>query len=82
MTQVLIDSSTKTLKTLLGILLGLASIIAGWIIYSAEGFYSPALMVSGALMMPVGLVLFGISLTEVFENLGNIFERHGRRKRE
>ncbi len=63
MSQLLAESETRTLKTLLGILLGLASILAGWIIYSSEGFYSSVLFLTGTLMMPLGLLLLGISLT-------------------
>jgi hypothetical protein len=82
LSQVLVDSSTQTLKTLLGILLGLASIIAGWIIFSANGFYSPVLMLTGTLMMPLGLILFGTGLTGGFgENPRNILNQI-RRKRE
>src|SRR5215510_1620411 len=62
----IIESGTQTLKTLLGIILGLASMLGGWIIFSSEGFYSPVLFLTGTLMMPLGLLLLGTSLTGGF----------------
>lgn len=57
------DSSTEILKTLVGILLGLAVLLGGWIIFSAEGFYSPMLFLTGTIMIPLGVLLLGTSLT-------------------
>jgi predicted permease len=68
---------------LLGILLGLASLLAGWIVFSANGFYSPVLMLTGTLMMPLGLIILGMSLSEVLaESQHRIFHRHSRRERD
>ncbi len=83
LTQVLVESGTQTLKTLLGILLGLASMVGGWIIFSSEGFYSPVLFLAGTLMMPLGLLLLGTSITGGFgEGPRSILDRYNRRNRE
>ncbi len=60
------DSSTEILKTLVGVLLGLATLLGGWIIFSAEGFYSPMLFLTGTIMVPLGVLLLGTSLTGGF----------------
>jgi len=82
LSQALTDSDSQTLKTVLGILLGLASMLAGWLIFSSEGFYSPALFLTGVLMMPGGLLLLGTTLTGGFgESPRQMFQRYNRRKR-
>ncbi len=63
MSRVLVGSEVQILKTLLGIFLGLAAIVAGWILYSANGFYSPTLFLTGMIMIPLGLFLLGTILT-------------------
>ena len=80
--EVLVESDLQTLKTFLGILTGLASILAGWILFSENGFYSPTLFLTGTLMMPVGLILLVTTLTGGFgESPHSIFNRL-RRNRE
>jgi len=77
LSKVLIESGTKTLQTLLGILMGLALMLGGWIIFSSEGFYSPVLFLTGTLMMPLGLLLLGTSLTGGFgESPRNMLDRY------
>ncbi len=63
LSRVLVGSDAQILKTLLGVFLGLAAIVAGWILYSANGFYSPTLFLTGTIMIPLGLFLLGMSLT-------------------
>ncbi len=83
MSQVLVETGTKTLQTLLGILVGLALMLGGWIIFSSEGFYSPILFLTGTLMIPLGLFLLGTSLTGGFgESPRNLLDRHRGRNRE
>lgn len=83
LSQVLVESGTQTLKMLLGVLLGLASMLGGWIIFSSEGFYSPVLFLTGTLMMPLGLLLLLTSLTGGFgESPRSMLERYYRRHRE
>jgi len=83
LSQVLVESGTKTLQMLLGILMGLALILGGWIIFSSEGFYSPVLFLTGTLMMPLGLLLLATSLTGGFgESPRNLLDRHRRQNRE
>jgi hypothetical protein len=83
LSQVLVESGTQTLKTLLGILVGLALLLGGWIIFSSEGFYSPVLFLTGTLMMPLGLLLLGTSLTGGFgESPRNMLDRYRGRNRE
>jgi hypothetical protein len=60
------DSSFGLLKTMLSVLLGLACLLGGWIIYSAEGFYSPTLFLTGTLMMPLGALVLGMGLAGGF----------------
>ncbi len=60
------DSSTEILKTLVGVVLGLAILLGGWIVFSAEGFYSPMLFLIGTIMVPLGVLLLGTSLTGGF----------------
>jgi uncharacterized sodium:solute symporter family permease YidK len=67
LSQIILETDAKKLKTLVGILLGLASIVAGWILFSSEGFYSPTLFLSGMLMMPIGVLMVGIVLTGLIE---------------
>ena len=83
MSQVLVETGTKTLQMLLGILMGLALMLGGWIIFSSEGFYSPVLFLTGTLMMPLGLLMLGTSLTGGFgENSRNMLDWHRGRNRE
>jgi len=83
LSQVLVESGTQTLKMLLGILMGLALMLGGWIIFSSEGFYSPVLFLTGTLMMPLGLLMLGTTLTGGFgENPRNLLDRHRGRNRE
>jgi len=83
LSQVLVESGTKTLQMLLGILMGLALILGGWIIFSSEGFYSPVLFLTGTLMMPLGLLPLGTSLTGGFgESPRSMLDRYNRRHRE
>ncbi len=82
MSEVVVEPGIQTLKMLLGILLGLASVLGGWIIYFSEGFYSPVLFLTGTLMMPLGLLLLGTSLTGGFgESPRDALDRYSRRKR-
>jgi hypothetical protein len=60
------DSSLGLLKTMLSVLLGLACLLGGWIIYSGEGFYSPTLFLTGTLMMPLGVLVVGMGLAGGF----------------
>jgi hypothetical protein len=60
------DSSLGLLKTMLSVLLGLACLLGGWIIYSGEGFYSPTLFLTGTLMMPLGVLVLGMGLAGGF----------------
>jgi len=77
LSKVLIGSGTKTLQTLLGILMGLALMLGGWIIFSSEGFYSPVLFLTGTLMIPLGLLLLGTSMTGGFgESPRNMLDRY------
>ncbi len=57
------DPSFEKLKTIVGVLLGLACLLGGWMIFSANGFYIPIIFLAGALMMPLGVLVLGTSIT-------------------
>ncbi len=82
LSRVLVDSSAEILKTLVGILLGLATLLGGWIIFSSNGFYSPLLFLTGTIMLPLGVLLLGTSLTGGFgESPHSIFAGYRQRER-
>ena len=71
------DSSVEVLKTAIGILLGLACLMAGWIIFTTNGFYVPLVFLAGVIMMPLGVLVLGSSLTGgLGESPRDIIARH------
>ncbi len=82
MSVALEDPSADMLKTIVGVLLGLATFLGGWIIFSADGFYSPLLFLTGTLMLPLGVLVLGTSLTGgLGESPRSMLARHQREKK-
>jgi hypothetical protein len=60
------DLRIEGAKTFGGILLGGLLLLGGMIIFAGNGFLSPALFLSGTIMLPLGILVLATALTGGF----------------